>query len=338
MTKEFSTKPGAYVLYYQKGKYTGTQIENYCKYNAFVEFVPGIYFKITTNKLHGIKKYIINFFDLYKGKLECISLIKERLHNKWTTNHIEVCFKNIRDEYALYTKIKEEEILLYSNKPAKEYYFNDYKKIKTTNIKRIYTTVKPSEIIFPTSSGGDGSRCFLKGVLGVIGIFSPVYHNNEYSFLSEYEMHCVADKSDLLKEFCMKTPGCKKTVQKMKEGTYLGSTSATDLDGLRLSKYGNKYIINNGNHRACCAKLFGIEEVKAIVYCHEEVNDNEELFYPKTHNNYKINYDNEKVLKSFYHIFIKNGLSEEDARIYLEKDGSDLGLIMLFQNKLLDFR
>lgn len=333
MTKEFNTKPGAYVLYYQNKKYRGTQIENYCKNNTYVEYVPGIYFTITENKICGIKKYMIHFFRLCKRKLRLLENIEIRLQKKWKTHHIEVTFKNIRDEYSLCTIVDAEEITVYSNgKFNKNKCFPNFSKYTLTDNKPLYTTVNSSEILFPKSSGGDGNRCFLKGILGHIGIFSPIYEN-EYSFLSEYEMHCAADKSDLLKQLCMKTPNCRDTVQRMKEGTYVED----HLDALKLSKYGDKYIVNNGNHRTCCAKLFGIEKVSSYVYYYEETTNNMEPYRLEKPNDSHHKSDNEKVLKTFYQVFEKNGLSEKDAKTYLEKDGSDIGLIMLFKDTLSKF-
>lgn len=188
-----------------------------------------------------------------------------------------------------------------------------------------YLEIPTERILFPCRTGGEGTRCSLKGVFREAGIFTTSTYKDHYMFFNEYEMHCLTACSEEIRDICKTCNNCMRTVELMKEGRFVGPTKGNDSDCLTVGEYDGRYVIENGNHRACCAKAFGIPLVKAKVNKYRRTD--ELCQEPKVNNRG----DNQKVLDSFYKVFDERGISRPLVNQYLETDGTDVGLIKLLK-------
>lgn len=301
--------------------------ENNCDGNN-LEFLPGVFYLCEVISPKWIRGFIIKLLQKCNNKSETVSVLITILLEKWEKKKITLIFKNKRDNYSLY--IDNE--LIYNHKKiyaGKELLFlnDDYELVNT---EPEYIEIETVKILPPCQSGGEGSRCSLKGVFKNNGLLRTDTYNAHYSFFSEYEMHCLAMQSENIKNICKKCSNCMTTVDLMQNGKFIGPTKGNESDCLTLGKYDEKYIIQNGNHRACCAKVFGIQTVKAKVFkfikSSNEVNEGDACHYIN-----ESKFDNKEILESFYEVFRYYEISDAKTREYLEKDGTDVGLIELLR-------
>jgi hypothetical protein len=324
-----------FYLCFQGDDYSKGAIEKYYDSkkkdsNGSVEFLPGIFIEINTSAPQGIKKLIQKLFSLSPLK------ILNDLANTFFIKIIKFNFCNKRDNYALYVNNE----LRHSNSKNVQCKTSipDFDEYKTDNTNPQYIIVSTEKVLFPFSSGGGGDRCSLKGVFMEIGLFSPVTEG--YSFLSEYEMHYLVTEIPNLRKLCEKCVNCMNTVDLMRNGNFVGPTIENNEGCLTLYEYDGMYKIGNGNHRACCAKVFNIASIKAKVYTMKRV-DNKADVYQNIGNvsyNSRVSPNNSKILDSFYSVFEKNSDLNFDAiREYLQNDGTDKGLIKLVQTKIDEY-
>lgn len=117
----------------------------------------------------------------------------------------------------------------------------------------------------------------------------------------------------------------------MREGEFVGPSKGDDFDCLKLGKYEDIYIIQNGNYRSYCAKVFGISTVKTNVYKYEKVKNEYENKQVQELNCMKREFDNKDVLNSFYRAFRKRDIRDDEAKEHLKQDRTDLGLVKLLR-------
>lgn len=327
MITAFSSKSKQYKLYFQGSKYSNDNFETYYKSNCnegeSIEFLPGIFYSYAAVGPKGVKGVVISLLGKYKIRSMQLRMLSTFLVERWEDYIVTLTFKNARDDYSLYIDDK----LVFCNKKAykgKELLFSthDYERI---NCEPEYLEVLTEKILLPCQSGGDGSRCSLKGTFKSLNLLRTDTYNAQYFFFNEYEMHCLAMHSEKIRSICKQCSNCMKTIALMSKKKFIGPTKGNNSDGLLLEKYNETYIIGNGNHRACCAKVFGIPTVKAMVYRYKRVEYEQSEAMPEKEQRS----DNIKVLESFYQVFHDNKISDKIARTYLQQDGTDLALIEL---------
>lgn len=323
---KFITNKRDYALHFQNVEYIKHDFENFYLHvdvmGKEVEFLPGIFCKLDLK--HSILlKGMLAILRSYEGESELIKILPKVLDEKFGTRIITIQFRNIRDSYSFF--IDQEKV--YENK--KNYQGKDdrnfqyeYEYVKE---EPEYLEIPTERILFPCRTGGEGTRCSLKGVFREAGIFTTSTYEDHYTFFNEYEMHCLTACSEEIRDICKTCNNCMRTVELMKEGRFVGPTKGNDSDCLTVGEYDGRYVIENGNHRACCAKAFGIPLVKAKVNKYRRT---DELCQEAEVNNRG---DNQKVLDSFYKVFDERGISRPLVNQYLETDGTDVGLIKLLK-------
>lgn len=318
--------------------FVGNLIDYYRKENKFkndfIEFLPGIFLACETVIKSKLFKLVFDRINKKREQNERNNSIIEYVILKYYSEKIiRFNFRNKRDDYFL---IGVNDEILFENE--KKYKGQELEHLVYENIcawdteKPVFIEVDTEKILFPKSSGGDGKgRCTVKGTFQEKRIFST---HSSYSFFSEYEMHCAVKHFNKLNEICEECLPCTNTVKLMKAGEFKGPTEENNSDGLRLYEYRDFYIISNGNHRACAAKIFGVKKVKAEVYRKKSkdlssVENYETENYEKRYNGQSN--DNKKVLRSYYEVLAKNNINEDEARTLLELEDSNYKLIqMLF--------
>lgn len=323
---EFITNKRDYTLHFQNAEYTKNDFECFYSHEDVmgkeVEFLPGIFYKFEL-KRSVLLKNIVAVLCLYNGESQLIKLLPKILNEKFGKRIITIQFKNIRDSYSFFIdqeKVYGNEKKFQGKDEAKFQYEYEYVKEEPE-----YLEIPTERILFPCRTGGEGTRCSLKGVFREEGIFTTCTYENHYIFFDEYEMHCLTANSEEVRNICKMCNNCMKTIELMKEGRFIGPTKGNDSDCLTVGEYDGIYIIENGNHRACCAKAFGISLVKAKIYKYrrtEELRKEPEVIK---------GIDNQKVLDSFYRVFDGKGISRTVVNKYLETDGTDVGLIKLLK-------
>ena len=323
---QFVTNKKEYTLYFQDAEYTKNDFERfYLNVNVMgkeVEFLPGIFYKFDIKHSFWLKK-LLAVLCLYNGESHLIKILPEILNEKFGKRIITIEFKNVRDSYSFF--IDQENVYgnekNFQGKDEANFQY-DYEYVKG---EPEYLEIPTEKILFPCRTGGDGTRCSLKGVFKEEGIFTTSTYGDYYIFFSEYEMHCLTAYSEEVRDICKMCNNCMKTIELMKEGRFIGPTKDNDSDCLTVGEYDSRYIIENGNHRACCAKAFGIPVVKAKV--HKYRKKAELCQEPEV----RKGVDNQKVLDSFYKVFDEKGISRLIVNQYLEADGTDVGLIKLLK-------
>ncbi|NBH35967.1 hypothetical protein D3Z58_21125 [Clostridiaceae bacterium] len=323
---EFITNTRDYALHFQNVEYIKHDFENFYLHvdvmGKEVEFLPGIFYKLDLK--HSILlKGMLAILRSYEGESKLIKILPKVLDEKFGTRIITIQFRNIRDSYSFF--INQEKV--YENK--KNYQGKDdgnfQYKYEYVKEEPEYLEIPTERILFPCRTGGEGTRCSLKGVFREAGIFTTSTYKDHYMFFNEYEMHCLTACSEEIRDICKTCNNCMRTVELMKEGRFVGPTKGNDSDCLTVGEYDGRYVIENGNHRACCAKAFGIPLVKAKVNKYRRTD--ELCQEPKVNNRG----DNQKVLDSFYKVFDERGISRPLVNQYLETDGTDVGLIKLLK-------
>lgn len=285
-----------------------------------VEFLPGIFFRIKEFKTP------LNFLRPLIKNVEFLNVLLDKV----AKNQIQFEFRNIRDTYKL---IKDNEIL-YENK--KRFTNNDmldiqkiYKPSNTAILQTEIKQVSTKDILFPQQSGGWANRCILKGILGDknIQLFDTI--DVPYNFLNEYELHALAQDYPILKKLCLKCKNCRGIIESMQSGSFIGASEKT-YDCIKLSQYDNIYVIENGNHRVCCAKLFNIPSITAEVTTYALQDTQQPTFVspykPYLMANKKVP-TNKEVLDYFYNTMLKIKFTKEEALDFLEKDGTNVTLV-----------
>lgn len=323
---EFITNKIDYTLHFQNAEYTKNDFE--CFYlhednmGKEVEFLPGIFYKFDL-KQSFVLKALLSVLCFYNGESQLIKILPKVLNEKFGKMVITIQFKNIRDSYSFFIdqeKVYGNEKNFQGKNEAKFQY--DYEFVKG---EPKYLEIPTERILFPSCTGGEGTRCSLKGVFRTEGIFTTCTYGDYYIFFDEYEMHCLTAYSEEARDICKKCENCMRTIELLKEGKFIGPTKGNDSDCLTVGEYDGRYIIENGNHRACCAKAFGIPLMKAKIYKYRRTKQ----LCRKPEVRKRI--DNQKVLDSFYRVFDKKGISRSIVNQYLETDGTDVGLIKLLR-------
>lgn len=334
-TVKFKFREGSCRLLFQGTEFNGYGINRYYQKNGStnkkIEFLPGIFCSIVAIKPEGIKAFILGMLAKHKKRSETLRILNCFLSERWKEYLISITFDNARDDYLLYI---DDTLIISHDKDyiGKELLIKE-KNYECRGSGPQYMEVETRKILFPHQSGGGGLRCSLKGVFQSMGLFRTDTYNTHYFFFDEYEMHCLAMHCERVRGICKRCRNCMRTVGLMQKGKFVGPTEGNDFDCLTLGKYGDRYIIRNGNHRACCAKVFGIPTVKAKVYSYEEIKGEHKNKQEQVFNCMKEKVDNEDILNSFYTVFHNNGISDEEARKYLKQDGTDSGLMELLQIK-----
>lgn len=331
---EFEVEDKRYRLLFQGKEYPDYKLEKYYKENSVggkkVEFLPGIFYSIVVIKPKGIKTLVLRILEKNKKRYETFKRFIDLLLERCEVYLVSITFDNARDDYSLY--IDDTLIINHEKNYTGKELFIEKKDYEYLGGEPEYIEVETEKILFPHQSGGDGLRCSLKGVFQSMDLFRTDTYNAHYFFFDEYEMHCLAMHSEKVRQICKKCRNCMRTVELMREGKFIGPTKGNDSDCLKLGKCGDRYIIENGNHRACCAKVFGIPTVKAKVYKYEKIKDEQDNNKQTQEFNYmKREFDNKDVLNSFYGVFRNKGISDDEAREYLKQDGTDSRLIELLQ-------
>lgn len=327
MNKEFQfiTNKKDYTLHFQNAEYTKNDFERFYLQDVMeneVEFLPGIFYKFDIKKSFLLKG-LLSVLCLYNGELHLIRILLRALNEKFCKKIITIQFKNIRDSYSFFIdqeKVYENKKYFQGKDEAKIQYDYEYVKGEPE-----YLEIPTEKINFPCCTGGEGERCSLKGVFSYEGLFTTSTYGNYYTFFDEYEMHCLTAYSEEVRAICKRCNNCMKTIELMNAGRFVGPTKGNDSDCLTVREYDGRYIIENGNHRACCAKAFGIGFVKAKIHkyrCTGKLCQESKVIK---------GVDNQKVLDSFYKVFDKKGISRLVVNQYLETDGTDIGLIKLLK-------
>lgn len=325
---EFVTNKRDYVLCFQGVEYTKYDFERFYSnvdvMGKEVEFLPGIFYKFDL-KRSILLKGILAVLCSYEGESQLIKILPKVLDEKFSTKIITIQFRNIRDRYSFF--IAQEKVYKneknYQGKNDRDFQY-EYEYVQE---EPEYLEIPTERILFPSCTGGEGNRCSLKGVFREAGIFTTSTYKDYYTFFDEYEMHCLTACSEEVRDICKTCSNCMRTVKLMKEGQFVGPTKGNDSDCLTVGEYDGRYVIENGNHRACCAKAFGIPLVKAKIYKYrktDELCQEPEVEVRESGNN-------QKVLDSFYQVFDERGISRLFVNKYLETDGTDIGLIKLLK-------
>lgn len=322
---EFITNKKDYTLHFQNAEYTKNDFECFYSHDVMgneAEFLPGIFYKFDLKKSFLLKS-LLSVLCLYNGESQLIRILPKVLSEKFGKKIITIQFKNIRDSYSFFIdqeKVYENKKYFQGKDEAKFQYDYEYVKGEPE-----YLEIPTEKIIFPCCTGGEGTRCSLKGVFRDEGIFTTSTYGDYYMFFDEYEMHCLTAYSEEVRAICKMCNNCMKTIALMKTGRFIGPTKGNDSDCLTVGEYDGRYIIENGNHRACCAKAFGIRFVEAKI--HKYRRTGELCQEPEVIKGV----DNQKVLDSFYRVFDEKGISRLIVNQYLETDGTDIGLIKLLK-------
>lgn len=322
----FTTNKIEYMLCFQGVEYTKDDFESFYLNDDVmgkeVEFLPGIFYKFELKRSIVLKSMLAVLYS-YNGESQLIKLLPKILDERFSTKIITIQFRNIRDSYSFF--IAQEKVYKneknYHGKNDMDFQY-EYEYVKQ---EPKYLEIPTERIFFPSCTGGEGNRCSLKGVFRNAGIFTTSTYEDYYMFFSEYEMHCLTACSEEVREICKTCSNCMRTVELMKEGQFVGPTKGNDSDCLTVGEYDGRYIIENGNHRACCAKAFGIPLVKAKIHKYRRIDE----LCQESEVNRRGN--NQKVLDSFYQVFDKREISRLLVNQYLETDGTDIGLVKLLK-------
>lgn len=323
MEQEISTNSLNYEFVFQNVKYTRIDFERYYfskeANGESVEFLPGIFYEIN-QKYSFVLKILIYISSLLSGQCQIINAMvaRKKREDKYVEKTIKIQFKNKRDEYSFYIDNVEQYThkKQFHGKNRPESMYKDHYEYETNGSTEC-RDIDTKNIYFPYTSGGDGDRCSLKGKFKEEGILT-ICSNDGYNFFDEYEMHCLTEQVEEVKNICNKCKKCMTILDMLKEGKF---TDLKDSDCLKVKDCDGRYIIMNGNHRACCAKTFGISTMMAKVYkCERKEKPN---FKEESHKN------NQKVLDTFYETFKKRGIGIETVRSYLEKEGDDTNLLKI---------
>lgn len=318
------TNKSEYKLWFQDMEYTKKDFERFYSNDAGmeteIEFLPGIFYEFEI-KRSILLKHMLAVLHPYEGESKFINALSEFLNEKFGTKILRIHFRNIRDSYSFYI---EHEKVYNNEKNCLEKIDRDfqYEYIKE---EPKYLEIPTERIFFPKNSGGGGNRCSLKGVFIKEGIFTTSINEDCYNFFNEHEMHCLTACSEEIRDICKTCSNCMSTVKLMKEGRFAEDIKGNGSDLLTVNEYDGRYVIVNGNHRACCAKVFGIPFVKAKIYRHRRTDE------PCEKKQVNKRGDNQKVLDSFYQVFDKREISKQLVNEYLETDGTDIGLIKLLK-------
>lgn len=294
------------------------------------EYLPGIHINIEKRYSDNeIKKIREEFKESYNIIRKIFLLYKLYKINKNQSLKVILEINNKRDDIT----ILDGENTIFENRrkyqdplnekfksSSNEYYF------ETKN--PVFKNVDTSRIMYPFQSGGWGNRCIMKQIFGDLGLFNT--YNNKYKFFEENEMHFAVSQIDYLMEICSSKGACSKLLKRFKAGTYIVSDEDKWHDDICLEEKNNVYRIINGNHRSCCARMFGIPTIKARVsftYPYEEKSSSKYKNDIKGYSRTRYDTNKGELTKDYYETLFKLGLNKREAYDILDKGISGKNLI-----------
>lgn len=242
--------------------------------------------------------------------------IKNKLYSLQIIHHHEIKFES------------------YPNHTSKKLAY--FSRFRGEEIKSTYEEVDLSKIISSNHMGGI-NNCYLE--------FIPYIFNSgcrSFKLFNLSDMVDLSNSSSYIANYCKTGDSCKKKISDFKKEACIEFGNS-----VQLTKLGDSYFIENGNHRVCCAKKTNLKTIPAkVVYVSEKDNLDLSMYgSEETYDNYRHgspidtmdfieNCDKApEVLNLFYSTLNRLNIDKRCAKRIMKNNIQGVELIELIENK-----
>lgn len=278
-------------------------------------------------KFNGKDIPLYSFVEAYKKKqnnslemveilpsIYCNAVLNTKIGWKKILHRIKVYFDE-EDDYIIYIKNIRDSV---SIEMEGEY---DYLNKSAYSVKcgEDNTYVKTELLPYPSLLGGG---CCIWSLFSAIELFTTCSESDVlYKPLSESQLlRITADISVLNENVCKNSVCCGEFINKMLDGTFVPIYADEDsYNAIKVVCVDGKMSLDEGKHRVCAAKRFGIEQIPATVYYYSN-NETGDSYYQNTNSmrfwlgDIKKESLCNEILEECYRIYRNIGLSDNNIR------------------------